>query len=146
MSLPLYHEVTPCLQTFHLTNEYFCPPSPLFATVLALTGTKPLFGPQTYYIPSGGSIPKIYSNAFLCAQVSKKKSEEANRGDYTEWSVSDRLKRHPNVLQVFGLCPSFRHVLYQGVGTTAIISPWQANGALRTFYDNRALRMFVLLF
>ena len=47
---------------------------------------------------------------------------------------------HPNVLRVAGYCPSFQHPLYRNVGTIALISPWQENGALRSFYDKGAWR------
>ena len=70
-------------------------------------------------------------------KVSKKKSEEANRSDYHEWSISEQLRHHPNVLQVVGLCPSFKHHLYKGIGTTALITPLQENGSLEDFLSNK---------
>jgi len=66
-------------------------------------------------------------------QVSKKKSAKANAGDYHEWSVNEKLKPHPNVLQIVGLCPSFRHRGALAQGTTALISPLQVNGDLKSF-------------
>ena len=71
-------------------------------------------------------------------QVSKKRGEEANLADYHEWSVSEKLNKHPNVLQIMGLCPSFKSPLFLGVGTTALITPLQENGGLRQFFDTRA--------
>ena len=75
-------------------------------------------------------------------QVSKQRSEKANHADYHEWSVSDRLNAHPNVLQITGLCPDFSNPLYAGVGTTALIAPLQENGGLADFFSKRA-RCFV---
>lgn len=80
--------------------------------------------------------------------MSKRKSEEANRADYHEWSVSEQLKPHPNVLGIIGICPSFQHPHYASCGTTALISAWQENSSLRSFYDRRALWSccFILFF
>ena len=69
----------------------------------------------------------------LVLQVSKIRSEESNLADYHEWSVSEKLNPHPNVLQITGLCPSFASPMFLGVGTTALIAPWQENGGLREF-------------
>lgn len=77
----------------------------------------------------------LLSYVILLSQVSKKKSQEANRSDYHECPVSDRLNPHPNVLQIVGLCPSFSLPNYGGIGTTAIISPLQENGSLSSFLE-----------
>jgi len=78
---------------------------------------------------------KKCSRTLLCIfiQVSREKSEEANAADYHEWSINERLKPHPNVLQIVGLCPSFQHPDFTNIGTTALISPYQQNGDLRSF-------------
>lgn len=76
--------------------------------------------------------------------MSKRRSAEANRADYHEWSVSERLKPHPNVLRMIGLCPSFKHPDCENVGTTAIISPWQENGSLQSFYNNRTCLQYTI--
>ena len=93
--------------------------------------------PKAYPVPDEKRVQTVSSIPFF-VQVSKTKGEASNRADYQEWSVSDRLKYHPNVLQVTGLCPSFKHPFYTDMGTTAIVSPWQDGGGLREFYDKRA--------
>lgn len=78
-------------------------------------------------------------------QVSKTKSEASNRADYHEWSISEKLKPHPNVLRVMGLCPSFSHEKFKkAAGTTAIISPWQENRGLSHFYEHRAFFVIIV--
>ena len=52
--------------------------------------------------------------------------------------MNERLKKHPNVLQITGLCPSFKSSLISGGETTALIAPLQENGGLREFFDKRA--------
>ena len=80
----------------------------------------------------------------LGVQVSKLKNAEANRSDYHEWSVSERLNPHPNVLRIAGLCPAFEHpTRKEAKGSTALIAPWQENGGLRSFFDKRT-HLFVL--
>ena len=56
--------------------------------------------------------------------------------------MSEKLKKHPNVLQIMGLCPDFKSPLFAGVGTTAQITPLQENGGLREFFDKRAWFQF----
>ena len=90
---------------------------------------------MAYLFPT---LPRISGQATVFVlQVSKRRSEKANRADYHEWSVSERLKDHPNVLRIIGLCPAFANPLYAGVGTTALIAPLKENKGLADFFARR---------
>ena len=71
-------------------------------------------------------------------KVSKVRSERANASDYHEWSITERLTSHPNVLQIIGLCPAFSHPDYENMGTTSLVMPYMDNGDLHGFIKRGA--------